>query len=69
MTDYAVLWIIFFVVVILSIGLAGYIIAKLQFTNNELVKENESLLKELDEAAEELRSADLAKERTNAEKN
>lgn len=69
MTDYAVLWIIFFVVVILSLAVAGYIIAKLQFTNNELVKENESLLKELDEAAEELRSADFAKERKNAEKN
>ena len=69
MTDYGILWIIFFGVVILSIALAGYIIAKLQFENNELVKENENLLKELDEAAEKLRRADFAKERKNAEKN
>ena len=76
MTEYAILWILFFVIVILSLTLAGFLLAKLSSENTALKVENEALAntvrdlnERLEEAAVKLVWADEAKERSNAEKN
>ena len=76
MTEYARLWILFFVIVILSLTLAGFLLAKLSSENTALKVENEALAntvrdlnERLEEAAVKLVRADEAKERANAEKN
>ncbi|MBQ4269067.1 MAG: hypothetical protein IJB97_05395 [Clostridia bacterium] len=76
MTEYAILWILFFVIVILSLTLAGFLLAKLSSENTALKVENEALAntvrdlnERLEEAAVKLVRADEAKERANAEKN
>ena len=76
MTEYAVLWILFFVIVIFSLVLSGFLLAKLSSENAALKEANEELANtvrdlngRLEEAAVKLVRADEAKERANAEKN
>lgn len=76
MTEYAILWILFFVIVILSLTLAGFLLAKLSSENTALKVENEALAntvrdlnERLEEAALKLVRADEARERAHAEKN
>lgn len=63
MMDYGILWIIFFCVVILSLCISGYIIAKLQFENATLRDEAESLKKRLDEFMEKIDEAAVERAR------